>query len=160
MRDRAGDATQWANERIWAGATWLADHLADAYKWVSHTTTWERMAGFSFDTWHSLLSAFCWGLTFLVLCVWPIKNTREWTPLAAGLTLNSGILALLLLTTVLQVLWPNLALDGVLRYLFRDVGTIVNVVIILRVLRPGVDSGIIKEKDDGGKLERHGDCPV
>lgn len=104
--------------------------------WLAGTETWQRMASFSFDTWHSLISAFFWGLTFTVLFLVPLKRTREWTPLAAGLTAISGILAILLTTKVANAIWPTFQL-GIVRPLFRDVGTVVNIIIIIKVFFPG-----------------------
>lgn len=98
----------------------------------------DRMQDFSLDTWHSFLSAFVWALTFLALCLVPLKRTREWTPLAAGLTIIAGILAILLFTTCVTIIWPTFKL-GLIRYLFRDVGSIVNIVIIWKVFWPGND---------------------
>jgi len=129
-------------ERLQHGVTWLGDRATDGYTWIDGTATWQRMAGFSFDTWHSLISAFFWGITFLVLCLVPLKRTREWTPLAIGLTIISGILSLLLLTTVANIIYPAFKVDGLLRYLFRDVGTVVNIVIIIKVFFPG---GIVRQ---------------
>lgn len=119
---------------------WGRDQLIRCGDWIEHvgnnSTTWQRMAGYDTNTWHNLISAMAWGITFAVLFFVPIKRTREWTPLAVGLTTISGILALLLLTTVTNVLWPSLRLEGLLRYLFRDVGTVVNVLIVWKVFWP------------------------
>ena len=128
----------------WPGEQWTA-----LQAWVEGTDTWQRMAGFSFDTWHSLVSSFFWGLTFTVLCLVPLKRTREWTPLAAGLTIISGILAVLLMTTVANAIWPTFQL-GVARPLFRDVGMIVNIVIIIKVFFPGGEDDNDDDDPPGG----------
>lgn len=104
--------------------------------WLAGTATWQRMSSFSFDTWHSLVSALMWAITFTILCLVPLKRTREWTPLALGLTIISGILALLLYAAVATAIWPTFQL-GIVRPLFRDVGAAVNIIIIIKVFFPG-----------------------
>lgn len=126
-------------ERVFRALDDAGDGLSRLAGPITSSETWHRMGGFSFDTWHSLISAFCWGLTFAVLFFKPLKDTREWTPLAAGLTAISGILALLLLTTVVNIIYPPFNL-GLTRYLFRDVGTIINIIILQRVFWPGKSS--------------------
>ena len=124
------------NTRVMDWLSWPGEQFTTLQAWIEGTDTWLRLAGFSFDTWHSLISAEFWALTFLVLCLVPLKRTREWTPLAAGLTIISGILFILLQTTVANLIWPTFQL-GILRPLFRDVGTVVNIVIIYKVFFPG-----------------------
>jgi len=91
---------------------------------------------FTGDDWHNLVSMEIWAITFTVLFLVPLKRTREWTPLAAGLTAISAILAILLHTAALNMIWPTFQL-GVARPLFRDFGSVVNIIIIIKVIFPG-----------------------
>lgn len=95
---------------------------------------WGRAGDFSLDDWHNFLSLVNWGTTFLLLVVLPIIRVRRWNVLAVGLTVISAILAYLLITAGISMLWPTVDTPGA-RPLFRDFGSFVNIVIIVFLIR-------------------------
>ena len=95
---------------------------------------WGRAGDFSLDEWHNFLSLLIWGVTFALMVAVPVKRVRRWNVLALGLTAISAILAYLLITASVSMLWPTVETPGA-RPLFRDFGSLVNIVIIVFLIR-------------------------
>ncbi len=95
---------------------------------------WGRAGDFSLDDWHNFLSLLIWGFTFALIVAIPLKRVRRWNVLAVGLTVISAILAYLLLTAGASMLWPTIETPGA-RPIFRDFGSLVNLIIIVFLIR-------------------------
>ena len=95
---------------------------------------WGRAGDFNAQEWQDFISTMLWGITFALIFALPIKRVRRWNVLAVGLTAISAILAYLLVTTALSMLWPELRAPA-WRPVFRYAGSLVNLVIIVFLLR-------------------------
>ena len=95
---------------------------------------WGRAGDFNAQEWQDFISTMLWGITFALIFALPIIRVRRWNVLAVGLTVISAILAYLLITAGISMLWPTVDTPGA-RPLFRDFGSFVNIVIIVFLLR-------------------------
>ena len=95
---------------------------------------WGRAGDFNAQEWQDFISTMLWGITFALIFALPIKRVRRWNVLAVGLTAISAILAYLLVTAALSMLWQELR-PPAWRPVFRYAGSLVNLVIIVFLLR-------------------------
>lgn len=95
-----------------------------------------RLGDYTFDNWHDLVSLTIWAVTFWVLFFVPIVRVRRWNLLAAALTALAGVLAFLTTVGVVGMLYPSIDLAWT-KPIFRDVGSVINIIIIYTGLFPG-----------------------